>query len=858
MTPITITLTEEPNQTRAGEPLTFGVPLPKGAAHGAELFQLTQTSNPEPWPMQAEATAYWPDGSIRWLLVRTQLPGSPQLANAQLVLQLQAEAEVLPSSAPSGPQAEESTTEWRIRAGGFEHRINKTTGTVHSRETNNSAEWCLSAQLTPAEANEIEPTLDQCEIENVGSVSLQVRLSGHWPLPEKPRFTLSMTFYAHGGLVELDYCLHNPNRASHPGGLWDLGDPGSFYFKALSLNVSGERPLQGRLQAEPGEPATAGPAALYQDSSGGENWHSQNHVDKNGEVTTRFRGYRLNSESGEYSGLRAQPSVQAIQGDAQVALASPRFWQNFPASLAVNEQNAAFGLFPGESGQVYELQGGERKTHRLYLAFGQPLEALHWVAKPTLPKVDAHAYEEAQAFPWFKAGAEPGPLEDLIRIGLEGESNFFAKREIIDEYGWRNFGDIFADHETLYQSEVETPLVSHYNNQYDAIYGFARQFAQTGDPRWFELMDDLARHVTDIDIYHTDEDRAEYNNGLFWHTDHYLPAHTATHRTFTRYNTTSSTPGQTGGGPAEEHCYTTGLMVHHYMTGNEASRQAVVHLTNWMITLHEGSKGLLNRLWSIKKRELIRLKKHLKGQNPSPFDYPFTRGTGNYLTALVDAFEVSGNPEYLYNAEAVIRGTLHPKDDLTRRNLLNVELAWSYLVLLASLARYLAVKNRLGQFDAAFFYARASFLHYTQWMRQHEQPFLTDPQQLEFPNDTWVAQDVRKALLMFQAADLNPSEAEAYRRKGEQWLREVTEQLAKSQTRHFARILIILMQNQGPQVAREVFDVQGFQQNNSDFGEAPKLSILSLLTSLAMKSLKGVLEFRPSREKAWLSTRLNR
>merc|ERR1712000_180129 len=132
-----------------------------------------------------------------------------------------------------------------------------------------------------------------------------------------------------------------------------------------------------------------------------------------------------------------------------------------------------------------------------------------------------------------------------------------------------------------------------------AIYGFARQFARTGDTRWFELMDDLARHVTDIDIYHTEEDRAEYHGGLFWHTDHYLDAHTATHRTFTRYNDTSSTPGQTGGGPASEHCYTTGLLYHYYLTGTEASRDAVLELAHWMIATHEGQGGLLEQLLAL-------------------------------------------------------------------------------------------------------------------------------------------------------------------------------------------------------------------------------------------------------------------
>ena len=34
----------------------------------------------------------------------------------------------------------------------------------------------------------------------------------------------------------------------------------------------------------------------------------------------------------------------------------------------------------------------------------------------------------------------------------------------------------------------------------------------------------LARHVVDIDIYHTTNDKSAYNHGLFWHTEHYVDA----------------------------------------------------------------------------------------------------------------------------------------------------------------------------------------------------------------------------------------------------------------------------------------------------------------------------------------------
>jgi hypothetical protein len=66
-------------------------------------------------------------------------------------------------------------------------------------------------------------------------------------------------------------------------------------------------------------------------------------------------------------------------------------------------------------------------------------------------------------------------------------------------------------------------------------------------------------------------------------------------------------------------------------------------------------------------------------------------------------------------------------------------------VFLTVLARYLKLKAEAGQMDQMYAYARASLLHYAQWMVQHEETYFTHPEKLEFPTETWAAQDFRKA-----------------------------------------------------------------------------------------------------------------
>lgn len=861
MEPIRITLKDHAGLVRSNEPVGLGIPLPVGALKDTSELTLSSQKEPAPVPFQAKALASWPDGSIRWVHISffaTLEAG----AHTSLLLE-----KAIPEASGMNITTEQLNGSLVITTPAVNYTLHANSLAWDSTNTNDVASQS-KVVLKDEDLGCCEfISSENWQVIEAGPVTTTVKQTGAFKRSDGSdllRVTCELSIYSANGLMEVSVTPHNPKRASHPGGLWDLGDKGSVFFRGL--NVETTFPEDGGITLVSGETENSKTvtsdqsAGIYQDSSGGVNWDSPNHVDRFGKVTTRFRGYRLSKEGQNISeGLRANPNLTWKAKGLCFQTAIPRFWENFPTSLYGEQRKVIAGLFPEDSGQLYELQGGERKRLTLFVSHSDQNPDLSWVYTPLTPVIDASVYETADAFPWFRANQPAGPLDELISLGLDGPNNFFEKREQIDEYGWRNFGDIFADHETLYQPEGEPPLVSHYNNQYDAIYGFARQFALTGDSRWFELMDDLARHVVDIDIYHTDEDRAEYNNGLFWHTDHYLPAHTATHRTFTRHNDTSSTPGQTGGGPAAEHCYTTGLLYHYLLTGAPASKTAVLDLAQWMVNLHEAPAGLLAQLLALKKQELPKLKALIKGEQPSPHRYPFTRGTGNYLTALLDAAVLEPEGNWLRKAEQVIRDTIHPGDDIERRNLLDVELGWSYLILLASIARFLNLKRKYGDTNIQFSYAKSAFMHYVNWMLNNERLFLSCPEQLEFPNDTWLAQDIRKSMLMFHAAELQPNSGR-FRDKGNQWMNEICNTLGKSTERHYARILIILMQNYGPHQPDP--STIGAQRNTALPSEKdkkpPGLSWGKLLGRVVVRIVRGIRTFRPAKEYAWIQARLNR
>jgi hypothetical protein len=333
--------------------------------------------------------------------------------------------------------------------------------------------------------------------------------------------------------------------------------------------------------------------------------------------------------------------------------------------------------------------------------------------------------------------------EQLVDEAVNGGSTFFDRREIIDEYGWRNFGDLYADHEAVGWKGKE-PLIAHYNNQYDVVYGALVQYVRTGKPRWYQLADDLAKHVIDIDIYHTHEDRSEFNGGMFWHTDHYTDAATATHRTYSKANLGSRSVNEYGGGPSNEHNYTSGLMYYYYMTGNILAREAVQNLADWVINLDVCRGGLLGWLDTRPSgRSSATVARDYHGPG---------RGCGNSINALLDAYSITQEIKYLKKAEELIQRCIHPHDNVEGRNLEDIEHRWSYLVFLQVLGKYLDLKTELGNVDHVFAYAQESLLHYARWMLVHEVPYSTILERVEIPSETWPAQDIRKSVVFFLAA----------------------------------------------------------------------------------------------------------
>jgi hypothetical protein len=857
-----ITLNNPLNNLRIQEPVTIGVPCPRGIVQSDSSFVLK--GNGKFIPVQTTPLTLWPDKSVKWLLCDFLVGMGP---GEQICLALEPgesfkKGQAIHFSTAAGDTVEVNTGVARFVLDSF---ILAPFKQAYVNNLNILSENGGEIWLKDQEERKFPAVIDKIDIETRGAVRLTLNVTGHFPCPKRFLFDARIHFYAGTAKTCLEFTLHNPQAAKHPGCIWDLGDPSSILFKelvvSLQMNESDTHNMHFKLaQDDKWQVGDIGKSLkIYQESSGGGNWDSPNHRNRDGLVPMKIRGYQvLQNNQIIAKGDRSQPVLWEGSGLTGLSLVVPRFWQEFPKALDVNQQTIDISLFPGCFPDLHELQGGEQKTHVLYFDFASDRDRAVWGVAPLQITIDPEAINNSGVFKDIVCGeSAETQYQKFLDAALEGENSFFAKREVVDEYGWRNFGELYADHEAVF-NKGDKPFVSHYNNQYDSVASFYREFFHTGDFRWAELAGDLAHHVKDIDINHTDQDREEYCHGLFWHTDHYLDAGLSTHRSVSKEHLKEKNPAFVGGGPGAQHCYTMGLMFHYLLTGNPLFREAVLRLADWSYLALRRPQTLLAAL--LRGVQALKTLRHMENAPAVWSRFPLTRGTGNCLNARLDAYELTGLKKYLETAAELIRGTVHPADDIDKRNLLNAEDSWCYTVFLVAVCKFLDMKYAVLEIDDDFLYARGCLLHYVNWMADNERPYLENSEMLEYPNETWVAQDLRKSVIFYHAAKYaNAKSVPKFQQSCHFFVKTAFAELASRETRFFARPLVLVLQNGwvADSLKMKISQFPVVQANDKNWGSSPfKYTLQEVFRRIFSDVISCATVTSPKREWAWLKARI--
>ena len=311
-------------------PVVAGLCVPKGRLRNPGCGHIDGFKNLV--NAQFEALNHWNDGSVRWLLTSFLAPEVSSVAKSLNVV--------------AREQSNDTGTEQlAVDSSGTIIAVKFVAGEIrlHMRDLNSDPPVEQTIRLLPrlgdAHGDELTLQLDDIRTEVSGpvrqvflvslrvqtlpSVTLQIRLS-HW---------------ATAGLLQVETRIRNTRRATHKGGLWDLGDAGSFLFRSLELSLhSDEVPANAtthwKARRDSEVRTTMSEVFIRQFGSGEKQWSSTNHLSADETNSVQTRGFEASCEAGVLRGYQAEPTL-LIEGDGStLAVAVPEFWQQFPGSVA--------------------------------------------------------------------------------------------------------------------------------------------------------------------------------------------------------------------------------------------------------------------------------------------------------------------------------------------------------------------------------------------------------------------------------------------------------------------------------------------------------------------------------------------
>lgn len=367
------------------------------------------------------------------------------------------------------------------------------------------------------------------------------------------------------------------------------GDPNSLLMEDLSIILKlNSKKTKSTFLLEDGKKITGQNMCVYQDSSGGENWNYP------GSQGVSFKGYKYQENKEVGFGNRSLGIVDVSSKNLGMGIGIRYFWQNYPKAIEVSNNYVYINLMPKQFSQPFDHRPGEHKTHELLFYFhngkdsensvttiqalNNPLKAWApsswYLGTRDIPSALPYSDELMQKY--------DKTLSILLNLTPSKHShNFITMRELQDEYGWMDFGDVYASCEFV---DKRRAYNSHSNLEYDGSYGFLFQtirYVDT-DPKiayiLWQLGEDAARHETDIDIFHSQTGACKAHwGGRYRHNEHDVDIFNSPHR---------------GAMADYQHAWTRGMMLYYRLTGYKKCRDTAIGVADQILR-----RNLLTTSW---------------------------------------------------------------------------------------------------------------------------------------------------------------------------------------------------------------------------------------------------------------------
>lgn len=544
------------------EPATTAMPFGQGELKPEEIRLLKVTDGQKEYPSQFKATAFWGDGSVKWILINF-LADLPENVEADFYLELSEHAsdEMQDNAVKVYKEGEcvilDNGPVRAELAGPGSHCIFERVVTENHIYEKEEVKGPI---MMDKEGREYVIELDDSgwEILEEGPVRALVRAKGKHRGKERKwfDFTLILTLWAGKPWVNLDYQFINCEedlRASErkkmeinneqAGLKYDKDYP---YEEIRSIEMS-ILPLGEKGNLEHG---------IYTSSF---NFHSE----KAGENETLEELITADTVVNTANEMFPEVLFSIFTADwrnEEYAIAAGIYqaYQNFPKALETSRAGIVINLLP-DTGYPLKVPQGVARTTRCYLYFHDVelddrmlVDRAHQFEMPAVPVPDSSCFIDSKVFGQYVSDHYHYATERFLYRYVDSRAKGL---------GMLNFGD-GPEWEYIKQGRSKGELIW-INNEYDMPHNFMIMLARTGDRRYFDYMKAAVEHWYDVDLCHY-SGQPNKQGLLYTHSVDHI-----------------------SGQPVPSHQWVEGFLDYYHMTGNPNGLEAAQSIGESLLKLME-------------------------------------------------------------------------------------------------------------------------------------------------------------------------------------------------------------------------------------------------------------------------------
>lgn len=518
---------------RIGEHLSVAIPFKQGELTDAGKICIKDQE--QVLPVQSKVTAKYPDGSIKYLLVRFtgDLP-----ANQGMEFTLDWSGTAEKACHADALQVEETADGYQVSNGSLQFAVKNNCDRMFEKLNDGQQEYTgerfvgpllecrKDEQLLPA----AEMTFGEWQIAEAGPLCVILKNSGvHKKVDDTDReivFETKLTAWAGKPWVEVSYRVVNTSKEE-----LDIGALG-FYCKAendspFSSELGGEghdgmiKSISGNRDSGIMEDAEAKvyrvkgtgslaeveelcPVAKVRTCTGYSNYKTDFTIGAEGKnVVETVTSDRVMMEANEHFSEVFYGTFFADRTDERGGICATIYQaqQNFPKAVKADKDGLAVMLVPRGDDRVV-MQPGMSREQRFLLHFHSSEETLAELDNrsliyqmPDRPVIAPKVFKEAGVMP----AVFPDKPDYRAEKSLIGKGDAHGK-----VFGMLNWGDTVDAGYTNQGRGGGKPVFT--NNEYDYPHACAMMYARTGIRRFLDYMLVAASHWMDVDICHYSAD----------------------------------------------------------------------------------------------------------------------------------------------------------------------------------------------------------------------------------------------------------------------------------------------------------------------------------------------------------------